>query len=73
MQLQSQIAFRENQKEYNYLKANSYYFKDLNRGNIDFKRFSNEMKEKYKERPTDKLNSVIDNMELISSVLDVLK
>ncbi len=73
MQLQSHIAFRENQKEYNYLKMNSYYFKDLNRGNIDFMRFSSAMKEKYKERVTDKLNGVIDNMELISSVLDVLK
>lgn len=73
MQLHLQIAFKENEKMYNYLKDNSYYFKELNRGTIDFKRFESDMKAKYKERTTDKLNTVIDNMDLISSVLNVLK
>ncbi len=73
MQLPLQIAFRESPKDYNYLKENSYYFKALNRGTIDFKTFSAEMKAKYKERTTDKLNSVVENMDLISSVLEVLK
>lgn len=73
MQLYNQIAFRESPKDYDYLKDNSYFFKELNRGTIDFKTFQNEMKIKYKERTTDKINSVMDNMELISSVLNVLK
>lgn len=73
MQLPLQIAFKENLREYNRLKDNSYFFKELNRGTMDYKSFMQEMKNKYKERTTDKLNAVVDNMELISSVLDVLK
>lgn len=73
MQLYLQMQFRENPKEYNHLKENSYFIKDLNRGNIDFKSFVGSMKTIYKERTTDKLESIIDNMDLISSVLNVLK
>ncbi len=68
-----QIAFKENPKSYELLKENSYYFKYLNRGVIDFKRFNQEMKEKYKERATDKIESIIENMDLVSSILNVLK
>ncbi len=67
------MAFRENPKYYEYLKNNSYYFKALNRGSFDFKEFEREMKVKYKERATDKLSSAVENIELISSVLDVFK
>lgn len=68
-----QMAFRENPKSYDLLKQNSYYFKNLNRGVVDYKKFVSDMKVKYKERPTDKLESIMDNMELVSSVLNVLK
>lgn len=73
MQLHNQIAFKQDEKNYIYLKNNSYFFKELNRGVIDYKKFDSEMKIKYKERTTDKLNSVMDNIDLISSVLNVLK
>ena len=67
------MQFRENDKSYRQLKENSYYFKELNRGLIDYKKFNEDMKIKYKERVTDKINNVVENMDLISSVLDVLK
>lgn len=73
MQLSNQIALRENAKLYNYLKQNSYYFKQFNRDTIDIKQFMQEMKIKYKERTSDKLNSAVENIELITSVLNVLK
>ena len=73
MNLYNQIELKNNIKDYNYLKENSFYIKDFNRGNIQYKEFSHLMKEKYKERTSDKINSVIDNMDLISSVLDILK
>ncbi len=73
MQLKQQVELKENIKYYNYLKENSYFIKDFNRGVIDVKAFARLMKEKYKERVTDKLNNAVDNMELISSVLDILK
>lgn len=73
MQIPQQISFRENMLYYNYLKDNSMYIKDLNRGTLDYKGFVQEMKIKYKKRPTDKLNGVMENIDLITSVLDVLK
>ena len=73
MKLQTQMLFRQNPKEYELLKQNSYYFNYLNRGTLDFKMFTTNMKEKYKERTTDKLESIVDNIDLISSVLNVLK
>lgn len=73
MQIYLQMQFRENAKSYRQLKENSYYFKELNRRLIDYKKFNEDMKIKYKERVTDKINNVVENMDLISSVLDVLK
>ncbi len=73
MGLKEQIYLRQNPKLYNYLKENSAYFKEFNRGLIDGKTFEKNMKIKYKERVTDKLSSAAENMELISSVLDILK
>lgn len=68
-----QMSFRENPKMFELLKQNSYCFKGLNRGVVDYKKFVSDMKIKYKERPQDKLESIMDNMELVSSVLNVLK
>ena len=68
-----QISFRDNYKSYELLKENSFYFKELNRGIIDYKKFISDMKIKYKERTSDKIENIIDNMDLVSSVLDVLK
>ena len=73
MELKEQILFKENQHEYQHLKENSQYIKYLNRGTIDFHIFNKMMKELYKERLTDKLNNVTDNIELINSVLDIFK
>ncbi len=73
MQVSYQNLFRNNQKEYIHLKENSYYIKELNRGVMDFKKFSENMKVVYKERVTDKINSVVENIDIINSVLNVLK
>ena len=68
--LQNQI--KQNPKMYNYLMQNSYYFKRLDQGFLDFKQFSSEIKEKYKLRVTDKISSAMDSIELVSSVLDII-
>ena len=57
----------------NILKNNSYWIKQLNRNPENYKRFESEMKERYKLRATDKINEVIDNIDLISAVLETLK
>ena len=73
MELKEQIQFKNNPKYYQYLKENSNYIKLLNRGVINYQIFTNEMKKRYKERVTDKLESVVDNIDIINSVLDILK
>ena len=73
MNLFNILNFKEKQDLYNLLKLNSSYIKDLNRGTMDYKGFDNIMKTKYKKRTTDKVSSLIDNMDLVSSVLDILK
>lgn len=69
----NQMLFKENPKNYQILKENSYYFKYLNRGSIDYKTFEKEIKEKYKTRTSDKIENILDNMDLVNSVLEVLK
>lgn len=55
------------------LKQNSYWFKDLNRKDESYKKFVEAMKEKYHLHVTDKISDAIDNIDLISSVLETLK
>lgn len=73
MDVINQLSFKRNIRDYQRLKENSYYLKELNRGIINYKQFSELMKDKYKEKVTDKMSKMADNMELISSVLSVLK
>lgn len=55
------------------LKQNSYWIKNLNRKEESYKDFVQEMKVKYNLRVTDKINEAIDNIDLISSILETLK
>jgi len=73
MELELQKKLLDNPKMYNYLKENSYWIKYLNRDANLYKEFESKMKELYHERPTDKISDVIDNIDLISSVLMSLK
>lgn len=73
MELELQKKLLDTPKMYQYLKENSYWIKYLNRNPTLYKEFQDKMKELYHERTTDKLNDVIDNIDLISSVLSSLK
>lgn len=71
LNLQKQIL--ANHKNYQHLKENSYWHKFLNRDATLYKEFEEKMKELYKERPTDKLNEFINNLDLIENVIMSLK
>lgn len=73
MELDLYMKLKKNTRMYDILKNNSYWIKQLNRNPEDYKRFEEEMKERYKLRTTDKINEVIDNIDLISAVLETLK
>ncbi len=57
----------------NYLKENSYWYKELNRNSDNYNLFLKAMKEKYHLKVVDKINDAIDNIDMISSILDALK
>ena len=73
MQLENQMKFKNNINNYNYLKENSWYYKELNRGIKNYYDFDKDMKIKYKKRPTDKINNALDSIDIISSMLDIIE
>ena len=60
-------------KYYDYLKENSHYIKILTRDPNKYNEFKEYIKEKYHLRVTDKISTAIDDIELISSVIETLK
>lgn len=72
MELDLYMKLKKDKRMYDILKQNSYWLKLLNRNPDNYKLFENEMKERYKLRTSDKLNEVIDNIDLISAVLETL-
>ncbi len=57
----------------NYLRSNSYWYKLLNRNPEMINDFIKEVKEKYKLRPTDKINNIIDKLDMVNKFIDVLR
>ena len=55
------------------LKENSEWIKYLNRDSRKYEEFVAVMKEKYRLRKTDKINDVIDNIDLISNLFSAIK
>ena len=64
--------FIENEKLLIRLRENSYYIKYLNRNPIYFKIFKKDMEFIYKERPSDKLNNVLNGVDMISSIIETM-
>ena len=73
MNLNLQYRINQDPRLKQFLRENSYWYKYLNRNESYYKEFINDMKDKYKLKPTDRINIMIDNMNMISSFLDVLK
>ncbi len=68
-----QEKYNEDKKFKRYLDENSQYVKYLNRNPENYKNFIKEMKELYKERPSDKLNDAINTIDIVSSILGNLQ
>ena len=67
------LSLLNEEKLFPYLKENSDWIKYLNRNPKNYTLFKNEIKTKYKLRKTDKINNAIENIDLISNVLNILK
>ena len=60
-------------KQISFLKENSYWYKYLNRSVKYYKPFLDDMKDKYKLKPSDKIDKIRNDIEMINTFLDVLK
>lgn len=56
-----------------YLRDNSYWYKILNRNPKMIDEFLKEVKEKYKLRTEDKINNVMDKIDMISKFINILR
>lgn len=73
MQLEIQYKINADYNQKKFLHENSTWYKYLNRHPNYYKNFLNDMKNKYKLTPTDKLTKAIDSINMINTFLDVLK
>lgn len=73
MRLDIQYRIFEDPRQRMFLRENSYWYKYLNRRREYYKDFIEDMKEKYKLKPADKINKIMDNIQMVRTFLDVLK
>ena len=55
------------------LRENSYWYKYLNRGEENFQAFERMMKERYKVRMQDKMENISQGLQMIRTLMDVLR
>lgn len=55
-----------------YLKQNSYFIKDLHRNPQNYENFKKVIKEKYNLRIQDKIFNIIDDIEVVSSIINTI-
>lgn len=73
MKLDVMLRINQDIRQKNFLRENSYWYKYLNRDSTYYRDFLDDMKDKYKLKPTDKLNKIMDDIEMVRTFLDVLK
>ena len=73
MLTKTKLIINSNTNYINYLRSNSYWYKILNRNPDSINSFIKEVKEKYKLRTSDKLNNIIEKIEMINKFINVLK
>ena len=73
MQVETLLKIKSNPNLYRYLRENSYWYKYLNRSPLFLKEMEEEMKEKYRLRPTDKLENVSNTIKMIESFLEIMR
>jgi len=68
-----QYNFSNDEKMHQYLKENSEWYKYLNRNVKNYELFKKAIKKQYRLGITDKISDTIDNIDLISTVIQTLK
>ncbi|MDO4963644.1 MAG: hypothetical protein Q4E75_06105 [bacterium] len=72
MNLDLQFKLKSNPLYLRFLHENSYWYKYLNRSPSYFNDFIEDVKVKYKLRPSDKIDKAISTFDMISSIITTL-
>ena len=73
MKVSTQLKLLNTKNYYRYLKENSIFIKDLNRGEFNFIVFDEFVKNKYTLKLSDKASKLFDDIDNIKNLLDMLK
>ena len=65
------VKLRKDPKYLEFLRQYSYWYKKLNRIPDSYNEFIDEMKTKYKLRTIDKIDNIVDSVDLISKILNI--
>ena len=68
-----QIKISSDPRLVSFIRQYPIWYKRLNRNPLLFREFNEDMKYKFKIRPSDKLNKTLENISMIQAFLDVLK
>lgn len=68
-----QIKISYDPRLVSFIRQYPIWYKRLNRNPLLFREFNEDMKDKFKIRPSDKLNKTLENISMIQAFLDVLK
>jgi len=73
MKVSTQVKILNAKNYYDYLKRDSMFIKELNRGEINFVKFDEFVKNKYTLKIGDRVNKALENVENITNLFNVLK
>jgi len=73
MRTDIQLKIKNNKYYLRYLRANSYWYKFLNRDPSRFNEFVENVKSEYRLRPTDRISDALSTLEMLSKVVSTLK
>ena len=71
MTLDLQFKLKSNPLYLNYLRQSSNWYKILNRNPNSFNAFIEEMKTVYKLRPQDKIDKVINALDVLNTLMEI--
>ena len=73
MILDIQYKIKNNPNYIRFIRENSTWYKILNRNPLEFKNFELEVKNKYKLNTSDKLNKMIEDIDMLQKFIEILK
>lgn len=73
MSLELQFKIKNDPNLARYLREHSYWYKILNRDPSSIAQFEEEVKDAYKLRTSDKINHVLDTLEVLQTLMSTMR